>query len=192
MSERLNKLQNHTAKMLMDNDELFGQSVLDVGCGNKPWRRFFPTSKWTGVDIRPGMAEITANMCDLPCLDDSYDTVLATMSVQYADDPVRAFRELVRVAKSGGFIIVTVPSVWPEDGSIWRFTMPLIKGCVDAVTVDKERAIFVPLGGIGTPEGTEYLSQSKYGMGHGPDFKGWLQRLDKLYPLGYGIVMQKE
>ncbi|MCV2489595.1 class I SAM-dependent methyltransferase [Geodermatophilus sp. YIM 151500] len=54
-----------------------------------------------GADLRQGDVEA------LPYADDSFDAVTAFNSVQYASDPVRALREIERVATAGAAVTVT-------------------------------------------------------------------------------------
>ena len=114
--------------------------VLDVGCG--PGVMIEPVlargGRLTGLDLSPRMsaeAEKRAQAlgligrCEfrtgsaeaLPFDDDTFDAVTAMGVIEYVPDDGRALREMARVTRPGGVVIVTVPNLL----SPWRF-MPLV------------------------------------------------------------------
>ena len=91
-------------------------TVLDVGSG---------TGRWTaelsaiGLDASPEMLAVAAgkpgvqgrlavaDAMALPIADASADLVLCTLMLAYARDPLTAWRELARILKPGGSLILT-------------------------------------------------------------------------------------
>ncbi len=93
-------------------------ALLDVGCGEMPFRGFLPPRvAYTGIDIAEadafGMrrdADVrTFDGVHIPFPDDSFDAVLCTEVLEHADDPVALIAEMRRVLKPDGAIMATVP-----------------------------------------------------------------------------------
>ncbi len=94
--------------------------VLDLGCGKRG--NFAGFSGYIGLDrLRyPPKTEgkfISADVCDIPCPDQSFDAIVSTslfhhLDLEQADQVVR---EMSRVLKSDGRIIIA-DGVFPESG----------------------------------------------------------------------------
>lgn len=96
-----------------------GGALLDAGCGNGDLWRFASDrfTSCTGVDaVRyPGLPQdvrfLSANLDGtLPLDDASVDTAAAIEVVEHLENPRAFMRELVRVTKPGGWIVVTTPN----------------------------------------------------------------------------------
>ncbi len=103
-----------------------GQSVLDVACGTgivarTAARRVAPGGRVVGVDLNEAMLKVAARVCpgvdlrlgdaaSLPFDDGTFDAVLCQMALMFFPDPTVALREMGRVAKPGGTVVVMVPS----------------------------------------------------------------------------------
>lgn len=120
-----------------------GGKILEVGVGtglNLPL--YPPGSDVTGIDLSPLMLqravalagekglkarlmEMDAQRMDFP--DHSFDTVVATCVFCTVPDPVRGFREIKRVLRPGGHIVLLehVRSERPLLGSIMDILNPL-------------------------------------------------------------------
>jgi SAM-dependent methyltransferase len=99
--------------------------VLDVGCGDKPYRSVFVNAKsYIGVD-RPSVVDgVRSNITErkkvidvigfaesLPFHSGSFDVVIATQLIEHLAHPDLFFKESSRVLRLGGLLIVTFPMV---------------------------------------------------------------------------------
>ncbi len=92
--------------------------VLDVGCGEMPFRFALPPRvKYTGIDVEAavsfGMAgDGSIHIFDgriIPFPDDRFDHILCTEVLEHAEEPGVLMAEMHRVLKPGGSLILTVP-----------------------------------------------------------------------------------
>ena len=108
--------------------------VLDVGCGEQPYRSLLPPgSSYQGLDIaesgeRFGYARsdtLYVSGYPWPVADGSVDLVLCTEVLEHVLDPGKLLSEVQRCLRPGGRLLLTVPFAarWhfvPYD--YWRFT----------------------------------------------------------------------
>lgn len=96
--------------------------ILDIACGTGMNLPFLPSvSEITAIDLSPRMVEITrqkaaalhlnaqvqvmdAQKLDFP--DGSFDTVASTLSTCTFPDPIQSLREMQRVCRKGGLILL--------------------------------------------------------------------------------------
>lgn len=96
--------------------------MLDFGCGDKPYERYFcNVSEYVGCDIEVSGHDHTNEKVDvfydgkhLPFGDGSFDSVLSSEVFEHIFNLESIVKELCRVLKPGGGLIVTVPFVWNE------------------------------------------------------------------------------
>lgn len=105
-----------------------GEHVLDVGCGTGVVTRMAaeqvgPNGKVAGLDVNPGMLAVARSVTagdssiewheasaeEMPFPDASFDVVLCQLSLQFVPDRARAVREMRRVLKDGGRLVITLP-----------------------------------------------------------------------------------
>jgi SAM-dependent methyltransferase len=100
--------------------KLFDGSMLDVGCGSKPYFRYFKTTTYIGLDIdnevnrRAGIAEYLFDGTQFPFDADCFDGVISNQVLEHVFDPNQFFAEINRVLKLKGLLMITVPFVWDE------------------------------------------------------------------------------
>ncbi len=105
-------------------------NVLDIGCGNKPYKCFFEgrIDSYTGCDISQSSENSVDVIClatDIPLPDNSMDTVFSTQVIEHVADHRKLLSEAQRILKPDGYIIVSGPMAWehhevPYD--FFRFT----------------------------------------------------------------------
>jgi SAM-dependent methyltransferase len=104
-----------------------GKSILDAGCGDKPYYPFFAerASEYVGVDANHPAADLHGSLESLPVKDASFDVVLCTQVLEHADDPAQVVRELRRVVKPGGRVLASTHGIQvyhPDPVDLWRWT----------------------------------------------------------------------
>jgi SAM-dependent methyltransferase len=121
----------------------FGNSI-DIGCGEMPYKDYFPKTNYNGIDFnnysankdqntgQPDMFFDDKYLLDsiLPFKDNSYDNTFCFQVLEHHPKPEVLLKELVRVTKTGGKILITAPFLSglhekPHDFS--RFTSYFIE-----------------------------------------------------------------
>ncbi|MHA7863819.1 class I SAM-dependent methyltransferase [Flagellimonas marinaquae] len=64
---------------------------------------------YTTTDLNSPLADVKADICDLPFDDNSFDVILCNHVLEHIPDDTRAMQELLRVMKPGGWGIFQIP-----------------------------------------------------------------------------------
>lgn len=100
------------------------ERVLDIGSGGSSYGVYFPNR--LTVDVDPlRKPEVVADIHKLPFNENEFSFVLCTEVVEHVIDPSLAIKELYRVLKPGGTLILSTRFVYPIHDSpndYWRFT----------------------------------------------------------------------
>ncbi len=102
--------------------------LLDIGCGEKPYRRYFTAQHYVGIDLPTyGLqaVDLFGSALRIPFRDATYDTVLCTEVLEHVSEPDQLFDEVTRLLKSGGTLILTTPQTWGlhmEPYDYFRYT----------------------------------------------------------------------
>lgn len=109
-----------------------GDSVFDIGCGNKPYeeyiRKLTNGSKYVGCDIVQSSEQKVDIVCEatnIPEQSEIYDIVLCTQVIEHVFEHHKIFKEAYRLLKPGGFFIVSGPMIYQlheEPYDFYRFT----------------------------------------------------------------------
>jgi 2-polyprenyl-6-hydroxyphenyl methylase/3-demethylubiquinone-9 3-methyltransferase len=116
---------------LLGGEALAGRLFLDAGCGTGHFSRRAAKrgAEVVSLDVGPALLAKVAGKCSshpvigdvlsLAFADRSFDFVLSTEVIEHTVDPEAAVRELVRVLKPGGTLVLTVPN------RFWHFSVSL-------------------------------------------------------------------
>lgn len=76
-------------------DESKKIKILDVGCGNKPYRDLFDDCEYTGMDYSYTGAEpdIIGSAIEIPIDNESYDMVFSTQVIEHVTEPQQMVQE---------------------------------------------------------------------------------------------------
>jgi len=116
---------------LLSPADLDGRTVLDVGCGSGQFSQWAAMrgGRVTSLDIgvrllaharkRAESRAVAADACRLPLASDQFDVVISSECIEHTTDPRLALREIHRVTRPGGLMVVTVPN------QTWHFAVTI-------------------------------------------------------------------
>ena len=144
--------------ILEELEKIKFKDLLDVGCGTGPMIELlteeYPDRHYVGMDLTPKMIEvanakklknaefITGDSEDMPFEDESFDVLICANSFHHYPDPQKFFREVKRVLRPGGFLVLRDYTSYPFVIWLMNHTeMPLANlighGDVKAHTIDE-------------------------------------------------------
>jgi len=109
-----------------------GARVLDAGAGEGAYKAYFRERKYVGLDLGIGdrkwdyaQLEVLGDLASLPFADNVFDAALNIVTLEHVKDPRQVLKELARVLKPGGRLLLVVPHEWevhqhPHD--FFRYT----------------------------------------------------------------------
>jgi SAM-dependent methyltransferase len=111
----------------LSRQDVGGKRVLDVGCGDRPYDALFAgAAELVGFD-QPGSrhADLHGSIDSIPVDDESFDVVLCLQVLEHVPDPAAAVRELRRVVRPDGLVLLSTHGVYPyhpNPADLWRWT----------------------------------------------------------------------
>ena len=94
--------------------------TLDVGCGTKPYEKYFNCSQYIGLEIETTLnrelkkADFFYDGKKFPFNDSEFDSLVTNQVLEHVFNPDEFLSEINRVLKPGGKFLLTVPFVWDE------------------------------------------------------------------------------
>jgi SAM-dependent methyltransferase len=111
--------------------------VLDYGCADIPYRRFFPDAvEYLAADI-PGNPDATVIINPggtVPVDDESVDVVLSTQVLEHVADPALYLSECRRVLRPEGRLLLSTHGLMvyhPDPVDLWRWTCEGLRDVVE-------------------------------------------------------------
>lgn len=103
--------------------------VLDIGCSGQELKKFLSGEvEYLGIDYLPTATEmygtspaLYGEAQNLPFKEGSIDTIAILEVLEHLPNPHVVFEEMYRVLKPGGFIILTVPFLYPIHDAPYDF-----------------------------------------------------------------------
>lgn len=144
--------------------------LLDVGCGSKPFARWFRghVTRYLGADLaaspylgggRDGRPEVFARAESLPFRDGSVDTVLGLSMLEHLPEPASLLGEARRVLRPGGMLLLEFPQMVPlhdEPHDYFRYTRHGAACLLERAGF--EPLEYIPLGGLMTRVGMSAIA----------------------------------
>ncbi len=111
-----------------------GAAVLDIGARDGGLRRYLPDGvRYQGIDIAPEFARPDVLIRDIsqgiPFPDGSYDFAFGIEVLEHVPNPFHTLREIHRVLRSEGVLILSVPNPYHFKEVLWNiFRIPERQG----------------------------------------------------------------
>jgi SAM-dependent methyltransferase len=117
-------IRNSIFKSIEHNINLFNGKLLDIGCGQMPYRHYLINNSsicnYHGLDIENALLydpnikpDYTWDGLTMPFDNEQYDCVFGTEVLEHCPDPKIILSETYRVLKPGAPFFFTVPFLWP-------------------------------------------------------------------------------
>lgn len=103
--------QNKQIKLRKDAETSSALKVLHFAPEQEFYKRFKkqPNIDYTTTDLLSPLADVKADICNLPFEDNSYDVILCNHVLEHIPDDTKAMQELYRVLKPSGMGIFQIP-----------------------------------------------------------------------------------
>lgn len=101
--------------------------TLDVGCGTKPYESLFRTDEYIGLEIDTTInrekkkVDVFYDGKIFPFESQSFDSIITNQVFEHVFNPDSFIKEINRVLKNGGNLLLTVPFVWDEHEQPYDF-----------------------------------------------------------------------
>lgn len=128
ISNRYEESEKYVRNFDLNN---YGCAILDAGAGQKRARVFINNNKYVSQDFgeykgggvysdykgtwdKPwdsSDCDLLCDICDIPISDNSFDMVICFEVIEHLQEPLNAIKELSRVLKKDGILILTAPNL---------------------------------------------------------------------------------
>jgi SAM-dependent methyltransferase len=133
-----------------------GATVVDLGAGEATLRAKLPNARYLAVDRGIGHGgwdysglDVVADAHAVPLADATADLVVCKQVLEHLTDPGRCLREIRRILKPGGRVLLSTNQQWPQHQQpydFFRFTSFGLRHVFEAAGLAVER--IEPMGGV--------------------------------------------
>ena len=100
--------------------------VLDAGAGKAPYRKLFVHARYEAadfaqVDTTHGPLDYVCDLTAIPVENGRFDAIICNQVLQHLPDPGRALREMLRVLRPGGRMLLSAPLFYEEHQQPYDF-----------------------------------------------------------------------
>lgn len=129
--------------------------VLDIGCGDKPYKSWTNASEYVGLDVfeSPDIDIVVGIEDPWPIADNSFDCVISTQSLEHVTSFELFNSEIKRILKPGGALIITMPFIEQEHATPYDFRRISVYGMNELLKKDYEIKEIVKQGAFGSTVG---------------------------------------
>ncbi len=131
-------IRKNLKKVIKQNQAYLTGSLLDFGCGTKPYQKVFcNVDSYIGVDYKIEGREESQKMVDvfydgknIPFKEAEFDSLLSTEVLEHVFNIEELLKEFNRVLKIDGTAIITTPFMWEEHEMPYdfaRYTTPALE-----------------------------------------------------------------
>jgi SAM-dependent methyltransferase len=134
--------------------------VLDIGCGDKPYKNWTNAEEYVGLDVYDSPEiDIVVNINEKWNLaDESFDCVISTQSLEHISGFDVFFQEISRVLKPQGKFLITMPFIQNEHATPYDFRRFSYYGIQEILKDDYNIIEIKKQGGFGSMMGFMFLS----------------------------------
>ncbi len=108
-------------KSVKSNGKHLSGKLLDFGCGSKPYVELFSVSEYIGLDIKESGHSHENEFIDvyydgntIPFENDHFDSIFSSEVFEHVFNIDTVLKEINRVCKLNGKLLITLPFVWDE------------------------------------------------------------------------------
>jgi SAM-dependent methyltransferase len=94
-------------------------NLLDIGCGNKPYKNLFKHCKsYIGLEVESdtgkNLADVTYDGHTFPFKESTFDSAICSEVLEHVFEPNLFLKQINKVLKKNGLVIFTLPFFWDE------------------------------------------------------------------------------
>jgi SAM-dependent methyltransferase len=94
-------------------------NLLDIGCGNKPYKNLFKHCKsYIGLEVESdtgkNLADVTYDGHTFPFKEGTFDSAICSEVLEHVFEPNLFLKQINKVLKKNGLVIFTLPFFWDE------------------------------------------------------------------------------
>ena len=103
-------------------------NALDFGCGSMPYKSIFSVDSYIGLEHESSIFRYSDSNSvffydgtNFPFADKSFDSIFSTETFEHIFNLPHVLSEINRVLRSDGYLLITLPFVWPEHEKPFDF-----------------------------------------------------------------------